>query len=90
MRSIVSEGRSAFGSPSSTKRQGHVLNTKSGGWSDPRARIVHARDQIGSGDSPYLVCGYPSNYVGICWLSHRNGSIPPPYIYEGVQPIENP
>jgi hypothetical protein len=42
MRSIVSEGCSTFGSPSSTKRQGHVLNTKSGGWSDPRARIVHA------------------------------------------------
>jgi hypothetical protein len=41
MRSIVSEVfTSAFGSPKSTKRQGHVLSTKSGGWSGPRARTV--------------------------------------------------
>jgi hypothetical protein len=32
----------AFGSPRSTKRQGHVLNTKSSGHSDPKARTVHA------------------------------------------------
>jgi hypothetical protein len=43
MRSIVSEVfAGAFGSPSSTKRQGHVLNTKSGIWSGPRAWTVHA------------------------------------------------
>jgi hypothetical protein len=49
----------AFGSPSSTKSQGHVLNTKSGERSSSRA----PRDQIDSGDYPYLVRGYPSNHV---------------------------
>jgi hypothetical protein len=57
------------------KGMGYVLNTKSG--------------KIESGDCPYLVHGYPSNHVGS--VGYRLGTGPYlPYIYEGVQPIENP
>jgi hypothetical protein len=41
MRSIVYEVfAGVFGSPSSTKRQGHVLSTKSGGRLGPKARTI--------------------------------------------------
>jgi hypothetical protein len=42
MRYIVPKYAGAFGSPSSTKRQGHELNTKSGGRSYPRVQTVRA------------------------------------------------
>jgi hypothetical protein len=44
-----------------------MLSTKSGGRSRPWAWTVRVhRDQINSGDYPYLMRGYPSNNVG--WL----------------------
>jgi hypothetical protein len=49
------------------KGRGHMLSTKSGGRSRPWAWTVRVhRDQINSGDYPYLMRGYPSNNVG--WL----------------------
>jgi hypothetical protein len=73
----------AFGSPSSTKRQGHVLSTIFGtghgrtfqpcGPDGPRPH-----DQTSMGESTYPMCGYPNLSVGICCISPRNRSRPPP------------
>jgi hypothetical protein len=67
MRSIVSEVfTGAFGSPSSTKRQGAYVEHQKWRTVRPLARTVRVpRNLINSGDYPYLVCGYPSNNVGV-------------------------
>ena len=57
------------------QKAGHVLNTKSGRQSAPR-------DQ-------YLVCGYPSNHVGVVGYLLGKGPDLLPYKYKGVRPIEN-
>jgi hypothetical protein len=51
--------------------------------------VPHPRDQIDSGDYPYLMRGYLSNHVG--FVGYRLGTDRDlPYIYEGVRPIEKP
>jgi hypothetical protein len=73
------------------KDRGHVLNqnwrtVQPEGPDGPRPR-----DQINSDDYSYLVHGYPSNHVR--YVGYHLGTGPYPlygYIYEGVQPIENP
>jgi hypothetical protein len=47
------------------------------------------RDQINSGDYPYLVRGYPSNHVGVVGYLLGTGSDLLPNKYKGVRPIEN-
>jgi hypothetical protein len=48
------------------------------------------RDQINSGNYPYLVRGYPSNHVGVVGYLLGIGPDLLPYKYKGVRPIENP
>jgi hypothetical protein len=42
------------------------------------------------GDYPYLVCGYPSNHVGVVGYLLGTGPDLLPYKYKGVRPIEKP
>jgi hypothetical protein len=82
-------------SPSTYRRKDDftvaLLNAKFGTWkvkwSARVARII--RVQINSGLSFYLMHGYPNKLTRIYWISHRNESRPPPYVYEGVRSIEN-
>jgi hypothetical protein len=92
MRSIVSEVfTSAFGSPSSTKRQGACVEHQK--WRTVRpygSDGLRPRDQINLGDYPYLVRGYPSNHVEVVGYLLGTGPNLLPYKYKGVRPIENP
>jgi hypothetical protein len=38
---------------------------------------------------PHLVHGYPNKITRIYWISHKNESRPPSYVYEEVRSIEN-
>jgi hypothetical protein len=46
--------------------------------------------RFNSGDYHYLVCGYPSNHMGVVGYLLGTGPDLLPYKYKGVRPIENP